>query len=417
MPFWFILVVSLGAIVRVPLVVAQTPTLQAGDIYGTDFVSGAAAADLAGYVTPFLQSGRTFELTSQWAQGRFIVRDTDANDRPLVGPTSTGSVDGALIAYRLGLRTSARRPVGVFLLADYFVASHLNSFFDLLTPSKTTPGENLTGGEWDTGYRGRYYLSWIVPLGLVDGGGKTGFAARAFQVLPGVTLSVPVIGLGVQAGMIFRYRDPVDADGRFISRYYLDRFPSDYTSPDDIPAGVDGDQRREFFLSAQLFGVEADALLTPAGAPAYVSLARNLAMLTPEEWGVRRLVPRLQYFDALARSARADDDAVYNPSIELSVERDVRGRPLGITPAVAWLHGPLAFQSTSLELEYFGFVLGGSFQDHPAKGALPGVRVGYAPSAAGVQWLVLDLRYNYVGSAVGALEVLDRPLFTLEVRF
>jgi hypothetical protein len=150
-----------------PGVRAQSPTLQAGDIYGTDFVSGAAAADLAGYVTPFLQSGRFFELTSQWAQGRFIVRDTDANGRPLLGPTSTGSVDGALIAYRLGLRTSPQRPVGVFFLADYFVASHLNSFFDLLTPSKTTPGDNLTGGEWDTGYRGRYYLSWIVPLGLV----------------------------------------------------------------------------------------------------------------------------------------------------------------------------------------------------------------------------------------------------------
>jgi hypothetical protein len=400
-----------------PGVRAQSPTLQAGDIYGTDFVSGAAAADLAGYVTPFLQSGRLFELTSQWAQGRFIVRDTDANGRPLLGPTSTGSVDGALIAYRLGLRTSPQRPVGVFFLADYFVASHLNSFFDLLTPSKTTPGDNLTGGEWDTGYRGRYYLSWIVPLGLADGGGKTGFAARAFQVLPGVTLSIPAIGLGVQAGMIFRYRDPIDADGRFISRYYLDRFPSDYASSGDIPDGVEGDQRREVFLSAQLFGVEADALLTPAGAPAYISLARNLAMVTPEGWGVRRLVPRLQYFDALAQRARADDNEVYNPSVELTVEREVRGRPLAVTPTLAWLHGPLAFQSTSLELEYFGFVLGGSFQDHPAKGALPGVRVGYAPTAAGVRWLVLDLRYNYVGSAVGALEVLDRPLFTLEVRF
>ncbi len=412
----FLFGVAIGAGVIAPVSLpAQAMTLGAGAIYGTDFVSGAAAADLAGYATPFLQSGHTFELSSQWAQGRFIVRDTDANGLPLLGPTSTGAVDGALIAYRLGLRTSARHPLGVFLLADYFVASHLNTFFDLLTPSKTTPGDNLTGGEWNTGYRGRYYLSWIVPLGLVDGGGMTGFAARAFQILPGVSLSVPAIGLGVQAGIIFRYRDPIDADGRFISRYHLDRYPSDYLSADGIPDGVDGDQRQELFLAAQLFGIEADALLTPEGSLAFISLARNLAMLTPEGWGVRRLVPRMQYFDALAQAA--GDAEVYNPSIELTVEREVRGRPLGISPSLAWLHGPLAFQSTSLELGYFGFVLGSSFQDHPEVGGLPGVRFGYAPVAAGIEWLVLDVRYNYLGGAVGALEVLDRPLFTLEVRF
>lgn len=409
-----LLVIGLVA-AAVALPAQNSTTIGAGDIVGTDFVSGAAAADLVGYVTPFLQSGRIFELSSQWAQGRFLVRDTDAEGRPLLGPTAGGAVDGALIAYRAGVRTSPDRAISVFLVADYFVASHLESFFDLLTPSKVVPGDNLDGGEWDTGYRGRYYLSWLIPLGAVDGGGLTGFAARAFQILPGLSVSLPAIGLSAQAGLIFRYRDPINDDGRFLSRFYLDRYPSDYAAEGDIPAGVQGLRDTDLFLAAQLFGVEADALLTPAGAPAYLGLARNLAEFLPKRWTIRRLIPRLAYFDSLAQELR--DGNVVNPSLELTVERPLFDRTLAITPSVSWLHDPLEFRSTALELGYRGLVLGGSFQSHPDKGALPGVRFGFAPVEQGVEWLVLDVRYNYLGGGVGALEILDRPVFTLEVRF
>lgn len=392
----------------------NSATLGTGDILGTDFVSGSAATDIASYAVPFVTSTLSFEFTSQWTQGTFLVRDTDRNGLPLLGTSASGEVDGALIAYRLGLKTRDYLGLRGFLIADYFVASHLDSFFQLLTPSAVTPGNHING-EWNTGYRGRYYLTWLVPLGLVDGGGRTGFAARAFQLLPGLSLELPGIGLGVQAGVIIRYRDPVDEDGRFISRHYLSRYPSDYRSEDDIPDGVDGEERTELFLAGQLYGVNVDTLFTPGGSLAFFSLARDLVDLFPADSRVQELTPRLTFLDALAQEIR--DREVINPSISASFDTPIRDFPLVISPTLSWLQGPIAFRSTTLELSAFGLVAGAGLQDHPDKGLLPGLRVGIAPQQDRLEWLVLDLRYNYPGGGVGGLEVLDRTIFTLELRF
>ena len=411
----FVLASVLVTLVSPPSVSQERSSLAAGALLGTDFVSGAAAVDLAEYLQQFLHgrsgtdSPRTFELTSQWTAATFLVRDTDNRGMPLLGATAGGVVEGSLMSYRLGLVSPSASPLRVFAVADFFVASHLSNFVDLLTPSKVTPY-----GPFET-LNGETLLNWVLPIGLINGGSRTGFSARAVQVLPGISFS-PGRWLGVQAGVIFRYRDPINEDGRFISRFYVDDLLGDYADESLIPSGVEGEQRQELFFAAQVFGVQADLLLTAAGLPAYASLARELAMFLPERWGITAVIPRLTFLDDLAQNVR--DDAVWNPSLEFAFIIPTEEYPLGVRTRLAWLHDPLAFQNAAVDLSWWIASVGVSVKDDPARGPVAGVRGGVSIRPQTVPGaLSFDVSYNHLDGALGALDAPDRVLFNLGVSF
>lgn len=402
----------------------ESAAIAPGALRGTDFVSGAAAVDLAGYVQEILGNGagpspRFFDLTSQWTQATFLVRDTDNRDLPLVGATAGGVVDGSLITYRLGVVTPAREgvPVAVrfFTAADFFVASHLSTFFDLITPNRVTPGGGLQDGIFDIS--GSLVANWIVPLGLINGGGRTGFATRAFQVLPGISLEVDRWA-GAQVGIVFRYRDPINEDGRFISRFYESDIEGDYRDSSHIPDGVDREQRQELFFAAQVLGTQVDTLLdaSRSGTPVYAAVARDISPLLPERWSITLLEPRLAWRDAEARPAGVDSP--WNPALHVGIEtRGPGGHRLHTGVRGSWYHEPAAFDHLALDMRW-RFLQGGvSLREEPRLGLLPGWRAGvvwnFGDSDHGVYF---DVSYNHIDGVLGALEVPQRVLFNLGVR-
>lgn len=393
------------AVAALGLVLSIVPyTTFAGDLLGTDFVTGAASVDATRYLNEFL--GRaSFELNARWTRATFLVRDTDANGEPLLGPSAAGTVEGSLLAYRMGFSYRLAPRFTLFAVGDYFVASHLADFFDLLTPSKVSPG---SAGNPSA----EYYLNWFVPLGLFNGGSRSGFAARAFQVLPGVEVVVPLIGLRARAGYIFKYRDAIDADGRFISRFYLKDFPSDYRSSSDIPDGREGIDRREFFFAASVFGVDADLLLTPEGVPAYLNLAANLVRFLPSDSRLRAVVPYLSYYDELSQNRRTE--SLWSGRVDTAFDVRVARRDVRVGTRFDWLYDPVEFERAALELGYRFVTVGLSLQDHITEGYLWGARAGLnTPIGMRSIRLSADVRWNYIDSGLGALEIQDAPIFTI----
>ncbi|MBI9104257.1 MAG: hypothetical protein JEY99_17700 [Spirochaetales bacterium] len=237
---------------------------------GEDFISGSAAVDAVTYSADLLSAyrqqkhsadlggtGLVFDLDARWSSAVFDVRPTDINNIPLLGPSAAGMVEGSLLAYKLGLVFPINRYIRPFLTLDYFVASHLGSFFEVIDPY----------------YSGNSLLSYFSfgLYGLLTGGRETGFSAVAGQILPGVEFEIPGVPITVRSGYLLKFRDPIDESGRFISRFYLEdnswnnvsgKPLGDYVSADDIPPGVHGFEQGQFIFGASVWGIDLSALVS-----------------------------------------------------------------------------------------------------------------------------------------------------------
>lgn len=395
---------------------------------GRDFMTGSGAVDASRYLDGFFeaQEGKKplsadmgplgFGLISRWTPATFLVRDTDVNGRPLVGPSAGGRINGSLMAYRAALNWKINPYFGTFFAGDYFVASHIDSFPRLFDP-------------WYASNDVLSFFGFLFTAGLygpLTGGRATGFAAVSGQLLPGVSFHYPGWA-EVYVGALFKFRDPIDSDGRFISTYYYDKNSwtgvtgkqkPDYLRREDIPPGIGGFETSELYFKAKVLGVDSQTLLTPAGAlkaltagPDLVGLFRRAGLPDPViriselirpfggflGEGYDRFRALGGWFGLLKGSFQGDQ----NFPVYLSYQTDVAFDPVMVNN----------FQA---EAAAFG-ALGGFSARRKGEGYLYGWKIGLGGSLQSFFW-ELSWSWNYAGSEIGALEIKDDTVFNLLVR-
>ncbi len=300
-------------------------------INGFDFLSGSKAVDAATFAGDLLAAKGSLVIDARWMPAEFEIRPTDATGLPLIGPSSDGVETGSLMRYRLGWAPSGN--IVPFLAIDYYVATHIDRFFTLMNP--------------------------FAGFGaLFTGAKRTGFAAVAGQVFPGLQVNVERADLEVRGGYIFRFRDPVDKNGRFLSDYQKNNFTGRYEDGDyggyPVPDGEGGFSTGEPYFGATWYGVDLLALLAENNTLALLQLARPLSMAAGR-FGLRRVTPALAYVGE-AYQNRTDSNV-----LKASGDAEfVLGKTLFV-PAAELQIVPVSLSTAELQLFSRGFLLGMSY--------------------------------------------------------
>jgi len=406
------------------LIGAEERTFQGLPVYeGADFIGGSAAVDAVAYSAGILATSRrgndqanggvpafVFDLDARWSPAVFDVRPTDVHGIPLLGPSAAGMVEGSLLAYKVGLVVPAGRFIRPFLTLDYFVASHLGSFFQVIDPY----------------YSGNSILSYFSfgIYGLLTGGRETGFSAVAGQILPGIEIEVPGFPITLRTGYLMKFRDPIDESGSFISRFYLEDNSwnnvfgkpfGDYTSADDIPPGVEGFDQAQFIFGASVWGIDASALvsgdLSEIGA---AELAREFLVspTSPLSAVMKRIRPNLRFVEqGLVQVLGAR-------RFLGGIDGEFRLGTLALKPVVEASLIPFQLYSAQVEVQVLKFLwVGGSMVNTEDGRTLLGWRAGMAFEIPGAMHMNFNVGRNFRDSLVGNLSIHDSLLFNLQIGF
>lgn len=412
------------ALVPFSQVEAQERTFQGLPVYGgADFIGGSAAVDAVAYSASLLATSRrgkdpvkdgvpafVFDLDARWSPAIFDVRPADVNGIPLLGPSAAGMVEGSLLAYKVGLVFPVGRFIRPFLTLDYFVASHLGSFFQVIDPY----------------YSGNSILSYFSfgIYGLFTGGRETGFSAVAGQILPGIEIEVPGIPITLRSGYLMKFRDPIDESGRFISRFYLEENSwnnvfgkpfGDYKSADDIPPGVEGFDQGQFIFGASVWGIDVSALisgdLSEIGA---AELAREfiISSSSPVSTVLKRIRPNLRFVEqGLVQLLGAR-------RFLGGIDGEIRLGSLAFKPVVEASLIPFQLYSAQVDVQILSFLwVGGSMVNKEDGQMLLGWRAGMGFEIPGAMHMNFNVGRNFRDSLVGNLSIHDSLLFNLQIGF
>ncbi len=416
--------IILTALVPFSLAGAEERTFQGLPVYeGADFIGGSAAVDAVAYSTSLLGASRpgsnaagsglpvfVFDLDARWSPAVFDVRPTDVNGIPLLGPSAAGMVEGSLLAYKVGLVFPIGRFIRPFLTLDYFVASHLGSFFEIIDPY----------------YSGNSILSYfsIGMYGLLTGGRETGFSAVAGQILPGIELEVPGMPIMLRSGYLMKFRDPIDESGKFISRFYLEDNSwnnaygkpwGDYASAKDIPPGIEGFDQGQFIFGASVWGIDVAALvsgdLSDIGT---AELARDFSISpsSPVSAVLKRIRPNLRFVEQGLVQILGARRFLGGFDGEFSLG------PLVLQPVVEASLVPFQLYSAQVDVQFFNVLsLGGSMVSREDGQVLLGWRAGMGVEIPGAMRMNFDVGRNFRDSIVGSLPIQDSLLFNLGIGF
>lgn len=403
---------------------AQESTFQGLPVYeGADFIGGSASVDAVAYSTSLLGSSRAssstadgglpvfvFDLDARWSPAVFDVRPTDVHGLPLLGPSAAGMVEGSLLAYKVGLVVPVGRYIRPFLTLDYFVASHLQSFFKVIDPYYS--GNSLLS-----------YFSFGI-YGLLTGGRETGFSAVAGQILPGIEIEVPGLPITLRSGYLMKFRDPIDESGKFISRFYLEDNSwnnaygkpwGDYATAADIPPGTQGFDQGQFIFGASVWGIEAATLvsgdLSGIGA---AELARDfiISPSSPVSTVMRRIRPNLRFVERGLVQILGDRKFLggFDGVFTLGT--------LVLKPVVEASLVPFQLYSAQVDVRFFNVLsLGGSLVSREDGQMLPGWRAGMEVEIPGAMHMGFNVGMNFRDSLVGSLSIQDSLLFNLQIGF
>lgn len=252
-----------------PLLLLAAPLAAKVSVDGRDFYGGASAVNVISYLNALSNRSQNFlfDFDSRWVAARFAVRSTDRYGLPLQGDAGDGSVDGSLLKYRLGI-IAALEPKGnshIIALFDYFIASHIDQLPGFLYPYpvfRDIKGSSLP----------------IPGSALFDGGKAGGFASVAGQALLGADFLDLDLGEGLLHKVdfeifgFFRFRDPIDSDGKFISTFWRNDagsgYPADYyygpgiNPTNGIPTGYGGYLTFEPYLAVSVSGFKLNSLFS-----------------------------------------------------------------------------------------------------------------------------------------------------------
>jgi len=397
------------------LILALSPLSAQFRLSGTDFVGGSAAVDAVKYMEellsqpgvdtkdPIFGSGLSIDFNARWTSAEFDVWSADRIGRPLLGPSAGGVIQGSLMTYRLGVTSQLGVPwLRAFIGLDYFVASHLENFGQLFDPF----------------YSANDVLSFLLFgwSGPFTGGKATGFGALAFQVLPGLEVSLPFFDTKLRTGFIFKFRDPIHPSGKFLSTFFVNKdswngvigkWTGDYNEAADIPDGISGINSQEFYFSASVLGLNLDSLLTPSGALAVIRASKlfDLAWLQLKP-GFGWISDRYSSWGLGVLSSILNGEYIFGENRELR---------LGHYLDLYWINdtNSLIVNEARVWASYIGFRAAAGIQFLQERGWTPGWELGLESPPGEQTSFGFKVSYNYAQSMLGGLKMYDTPLFTL----